>query len=259
MHIAFFGSPKLASDILTHIHERYPVSLVITQPDKPVGRKQVLTPTPVKTFAEQHNIPILTNISKNRYFDMFKDKQIDIAIVVAYGELIPKQLLETPRFGFLNVHYSLLPAYRGAAPVQWAILNGDEKTGVTIMQLDEVLDHGPLVAIKETIIDPNDTTETLLQRLTDTAKLLIFDILNQIEKNGKLPSLTTQNHDLATSTRQLTKDDGFIPFERLQKALRGEKLTFGDLPKFQKEVFEKKLHVTGYTLHERCLTILFVE
>ena len=131
MNIAFFGSPHIAATILEAVHKRFPVSLVVTQPDKQVGRKQTLTPTPVKLFSTRSAIHTVTNTSINRFIEVLRKKKIDLAVVVAYGEIISKELLDVPKFGFINVHYSLLPKYRGASPVQWALLNFHKQTHIT--------------------------------------------------------------------------------------------------------------------------------
>src|SRR3989344_3505822 len=141
MSIAFFGSPDFVVSILSHLHEKFGVSLVVTQPDKPVGRKQILTPTPVKQFALQQSIPVISDTSMIYIIEVVKKEKIDLAIVAAYGLIIPKELLEIPQYGFINIHYSLLPKYRGASPVQTAIVNGEKTTGTTIMKVDEELDH----------------------------------------------------------------------------------------------------------------------
>ena len=252
MNIAFFGSPHIAATILEAVHKRFPVSLVVTQPDKQVGRKQTLTPTPVKLFSTRSAIHTVTNTSINRFIEVLRKKKIDLAVVVAYGEIISKELLDVPKFGFINVHYSLLPKYRGASPVQWALLNGDKETGVTIMQMDEELDHGPIIAQKtipiETGLKPvstiADTTASLLDKLTETACSCLINILHQVSKTRRLPPATPQNHESETYTRRLIKQDGFIPFTTIQKAVNNEQLSFSDLPQLQQEIFKSGLRLT---------------
>ena len=205
MNIAFFGSPEIAKEILQSIHETFPVSLVVTQPDKPVGRKKEITPTPVKHFTLNKNIPVISNSSIVRTIELFTDKLIDLAVVVAYGQIIPSQLLEIPKFGFINVHYSLLPNYRGASPVQSALLNGDTETGITLMKMDSELDHGEIISQKKIDIDLNDTTESLLNKLTEQSKPLLSDIIEYIEKNSSLPPLTEQKHEDATYCGRISR------------------------------------------------------
>jgi methionyl-tRNA formyltransferase len=237
MRIAFFGSPDFSVSILENIHKTFPISLVVTQPDKKVGRKQILTATPVKQFAHKQSIPVVSDASMIRIIEAVRKEKIDLAIVVAYGLILPKELLEIPKFGFINVHYSLLPKYRGASPVQWAILSGDKKTGTTIMQMDEELDHGNSIVQKEADIEINDTEETLLEKLNQTSIPRLLDILRQVSDNQKLAT-TVQHHVDATHTRRLTKDDGFIELQTIKKAMNNEQLTFKDLPKLQQEIFK---------------------
>lgn len=162
--IAFFGSSPNSTIVLKELIKRkWNVSLVVTAPPKPVGRKQTLTKTPVHQFAEKHKIPLLTPESLSALkVEPFK---VDVAIVADYAKIIPKKLLEIPKHGFLNLHPSLLPKYRGSTPAQAAILNGDKVTGLSIIKMDEKLDHGPIVAWFKEEIRNNDTSQSLYQRL----------------------------------------------------------------------------------------------
>lgn len=232
MNIAFFGSPAIAADILKTLHSAYPVSLVVTQPDKPVGRKQVLTKTPVKEYAEAKTIPVIADHSIQPSIVELKSHAIDLAVVVAYGMIIPQAALDIPRYGFINVHYSLLPKYRGASPVQWALLAGDTHTGVTIMQMDRELDHGPILATSPVEIGQNDTTATLLTTLTNASIPLLTDTINSLSRIKP----QHQNHDDASYTRRLTKQDGFIEYKTVTKALAGSQLTISDLPVIQQDI-----------------------
>ena len=214
MCIAFFGSPEFVLPILSYLHKAFGVALVVTQPDKPVGRKQILTPTPVAQFAQKNSIEIYKDLSMFRKID-----KLDVAIVAAYGLIIPKEILEIPKFGFINIHYSLLPKYRGASPVQTAIVNGEKVTGTTIMRMDQELDHGEIIAQKEVIIDENDTSDILLNKLNEASLPLLDKALRTIEITGQLPPMTEQENNKATFTRRLTKEDGFIEFNSLKNAI----------------------------------------
>ncbi|KKR71473.1 MAG: Methionyl-tRNA formyltransferase [Microgenomates group bacterium GW2011_GWC1_41_8] len=224
MNIAFFGSPEIAKEILESIHNEFPVSFVVTQPDKPVGRKKEITSTPVKQFAIQKNIHVSTDSSIVRTIELFKYQSIDLAIVVAYGVIIPKELLDIPPYGFINVHYSFLPQYRGASPVQSAILNGDTETGVTIMKMDEELDHGEIISQQKIAIDQNDTTESLLNKLTELSKPLMIETIKYIQEHYAFPTLTTQDHTQATYCSRISKQDAFVEFEYITEALKGDEL-----------------------------------
>lgn len=164
----FMGSPEFAVPSLRALADICEVMGVITQPDKPAGRGMVLTPPPVKLAAIELGIPCLQprKLKEESAFEQLKGWRPDVIVVVAFGQLLPKNVLDIPPFGCINVHASLLPAYRGAAPIQAALINGDKKTGVTIMKMDEGLDTGPIISVIETPIDPGETGASLFQKLS---------------------------------------------------------------------------------------------
>jgi methionyl-tRNA formyltransferase len=217
MRIAFFGSPEFVIPILTYLHQRFGLALVVSQPDKRVGRKQDFAPTPVKQYA----ITNILAVASPENLSGFKMENIDVAVVAAYGIIIPKEVLVQPKFGFINIHYSLLPKYRGASPVQSAIVNGEKVTGTTIMQMDEELDHGNIILQQEVPILLQDTTEILLNKLNEASLPLLDRTLRAIEETGKFPPTTQQDHSKATFTRRLTKEDGFIAFDHVKNVLMG--------------------------------------
>jgi len=176
--ILFFGSHQYSLYPLNALYKAgHKVLAVVTQPDRPVGRHQTLTPTPVKIWAQNHKIPAFTPKNKEELIKYFSRCQaippsrwttltpVDLAITCVYGMIIPRELLSLPKYGFLNIHPSLLPKYRGASPAQGAIIAGEKETGVTIFQMDEKLDHGPIIAQEKEVIKENDTAETLYHRL----------------------------------------------------------------------------------------------
>ncbi|MDE6752326.1 MAG: methionyl-tRNA formyltransferase [Eubacterium sp.] len=170
MNIVFMGTPDFAVPCLEKLikSENCNVLAVFTQPDKKVGRKQLLTPPPVKVLAVQHNIPVYQPVTlKNEdALETIKNLNPDLMVVVAYGKILPKRILDYPKFGCINVHASLLPKYRGAAPIQWAVLNGDKKTGVCVQQMDIGIDTGDILFAEETDIGINETSEELFERLS---------------------------------------------------------------------------------------------
>ncbi len=170
MNIVFMGTPDFAVPCLEKLikSENCNVLAVFTQPDKKVGRKQLLTPPPVKVLAVQHNIPVYQPVTlKNEdAFETIRKLNLDLMVVVAYGKILPKRILDYPKFGCINVHASLLPKYRGAAPIQWAVLNGDKKTGVCVQQMDIGIDTGDILFTEETDIGINETSEELFERLS---------------------------------------------------------------------------------------------
>ncbi len=214
MKIIFFGSPSAALPALERlIQAGHSIDLVITQPDKPSGRGRSQAPPPVKTFALDRGIRFLQPIrlrQDEHTLEVIKEIAPDIAVVVAYGQLIPRLIIDLPRFKSINVHFSLLPKYRGAAPVQWAILKGEEKTGVTIFELNEKMDEGDILAQIETAILPRETAGELEQRLAHLGAELLVQTLHRIDSVERRP----QDHSQATYAPRLKKEDGLIDWSR---------------------------------------------
>ncbi|MGN0522982.1 MAG: methionyl-tRNA formyltransferase [Eubacterium sp.] len=185
MRIVFMGTPDFAVPCLDKLIEKHQVVGVFTQPDKPVGRKQILTPPPVKELAEKNSIPVFQpeKIKNSNALEIIKGLTPDVIIVVAYGKILPPEILNAAKYGCVNVHASLLPKYRGAAPIQWAVLNGDKKTGVSIMQMDEGIDTGDIILVRETDINPNETSEELFDRLSVMGSDALIDALELIEND----------------------------------------------------------------------------
>jgi len=212
--IVFFGTPQFAVTILDKlIASPFAPSLVVTAPDKPVGRKQKLTSPPVKVLAEQHGISVLQPEKLDEAF-IYKLKTINynLFIVAAYGKIIPQDILDIPTHGNINIHPSLLPKLRGASPIQGAILEGLTKTGVTIMLMDEKMDHGPIVAnIQHAITNPKITTEELSRELADAGAELLVETLPRYLAGEITPE--EQNHTEATYTKLISKEDGHINWE----------------------------------------------
>ena len=169
MKIVFMGTPDFSVPCLNALIENgHEVVLVVTQADKPKGRGHKLTPPPVKECAVKHGIPVYqpASMKSDEVFEVLKEANADIFIVVAYGKILPGRILNLPPYGCVNVHASLLPKYRGAAPIQWSIINGETKTGVTTMQMDEGLDTGDMLMKIEVPIAPDETGETLHDKLS---------------------------------------------------------------------------------------------
>jgi methionyl-tRNA formyltransferase len=231
---AFFGSPdfsaRLLEQLLTDSTHPFEIVSVFTQPDKKAGRDQALTPTPVKHIAKKYDIPISDLRSQMSDLD-----NVDVAILYAYGKLLPEDILTKPKYGFLNIHPSLLPRYRGVAPMAFALLMGETKTGVTLIKLDNEMDHGPIIAQEEYTIQPTDKSPDLENNLTDLA----FTMIKNVTAAGLDSSTTPQNEELATYTRFLTKNDGFIPFEVVQKLIKNEHLLQADLPHIIMDYYER--------------------
>lgn len=190
MKIVFMGTPDFSvpclEALITNGHE---VVLAVTQADKPKGRGHKLTPPPVKECALAHNIPVFqpATMKGDVAYNTLKETNADIFIVVAYGKILPKRILTLPRFGSVNVHASLLPKYRGAAPIQWSIINGEHITGVTTMQMDEGLDTGDMLMKKEIPIEDDDTGETLHDKLSELGREVLLETLAAIEADTLQP------------------------------------------------------------------------
>lgn len=212
--IVFAGTPEFAAHILQKlIDEKFNIKAVMTQPDRPAGRGQNTLPSAVKKVALTNELPIWQpqSLKENGQAIEFLWKNIDFFIVVAYGLLIPKPWLNQPKCAPLNVHGSLLPKWRGAAPVQHAILSGDAVTGVSIMQLEEKLDAGPVYLRREIPIESNDTSESVLIKLSQLGAEALIDVLRHWLQPGYQPEI--QNHSYATYASKLNKSDGLLNWE----------------------------------------------
>lgn len=212
MRIVFVGSPKFALPSLDALNENFNVVGVITQPDRPAGRGRHPHPPAVKAYAVQHEIPFIQprKVREAEVHTQLERWEPDVAVVAAYGQILPASLLDIPIHGFINVHASLLPRWRGAAPVQAAILHGDTVTGVTIMKMDPGMDTGPIISQSELSIEDEETAGELLSRLSHVgAQLLIDTLLPYLE--GKI-KVTPQEDREATSAPLIRKTDGkFTP------------------------------------------------
>lgn len=193
---------------------------VISQPDRQRGRGRKLEPTPTKKFAEEHNIPVLqpAKVKTEEFLSELRDLNPDVIIVAAYGKILPRELLEIPPHGCINVHPSLLPKYRGASPINGAVIAGDKLTGVTIMQLDEGMDTGDILIQKEVPIEHDDTAETLAPKLSQIGGELIIQTLGLL-KQGKLEP-KKQDDSQATHTQMLKKEDGLIDWSKSSEEIR---------------------------------------
>lgn len=215
LKIIFGGTPDFASYHLNYLLEQgFNIVAAYTQPDRVAGRGKKITYSPVKQLALDHNIPVEQpiNFKDPKDCEIFKSYQADLFVVVAYGVILPKVILDAPRYGCINVHGSLLPKYRGAAPIQRAVYNGDQETGITIMRMNEKLDEGDILSIKSINIDAKDTSDSLFNKLTHVGATLLCDTIDQIAQSDNKLSSTPQDHSLATYAAKLTKDEARIDF-----------------------------------------------
>lgn len=213
MRIVFMGTPDYSVKTLELlIKSKHNVVGVFAQPDKPVGRKQILTPPPTKVCALNNGIKVFQpkTLRDGSAMEILKSLQPDIIVVVAYGKILPKEILDFPKYGCINGHASLLPRHRGASPIQWSIVCGDKKTGVTIMQMDEGMDTGDIIDVAEVTIGENETAEELFERLSEVSADLMLKVLNDIE-NGKAVR-TKQDESGATYTPMIKKEMAHLDF-----------------------------------------------
>jgi len=210
--VLFMGTPEFSVPLLNMLIENYDVVGVVTQPDKEIGRKKVVTPSPVKVLALDNNIEVITPFKiKFEYNEVIKFAP-DIIVTCAYGQILPNEILNYPKYGCINVHASLLPKYRGGAPIQRCIMNGEVKTGITIMYMNEGMDTGDIIEKRELIIDPNDNYDSLSKKLSKLGTELLKDVLPTIiNKNNKR---IIQNNEEATYASIIKREDEIIDFNK---------------------------------------------
>lgn len=226
MRVVFMGTPDFAVPALSRLHQSdHELVLVVTQPDRPKGRGRKLTPPPVKIAAEKMGYEIFQpeSILDKKLEEKLSNLRPDLVAVVAFGFILTRSLLEIPRFGAVNIHGSLLPKYRGPAPIQWAIINGEDTTGVTAIQMDEKMDTGDILQAEETEIGPDETSVTLHDRLSELGGELLVRVMDQLAV-GSATSMP-QDHTQATYCALLKKKDGQInwslPAKRIEAFIRG--------------------------------------
>ncbi len=222
--IVFMGTPHAAVPTLRQcLHDGHQVVAVWTQPDKPSGRGNKVTPTPVKEFALAHGLEVFqpARIKNDEAKQLFASHDADVAVVVAYGRILPDEFLRAPRRGCINVHFSLLPSYRGAAPANWAIVNGEKETGVTTMFIEPTLDTGPILLQSKTDIGETETAPELMARLADIGAGLLGETLAGLDGLTPRP----QRDSEATFAPVLRKEDGLIEWSQdafnLERRVRG--------------------------------------
>lgn len=210
INFAFFGTPDVASKTLDILMESgYIPKVIITSPDARSGRGMHLSPTPVSIWAKEHNVPCLKPVKiDSTFLEEFKKLKIELSIVVAYGKILPETLIKEPKLGTINIHYSLLPLYRGASPLEQALLRGDTITGVTIQQMEFNLDSGAIIARKEIEISIDETKEMLRENLINLGGKLLCEVLPDIISGSIQPK--SQDENLATYCTKIKKGDGQI-------------------------------------------------
>jgi methionyl-tRNA formyltransferase len=229
MHLVFMGTPEFAVPFLESLHDRHEVSLVVTQPDKPKGRGMKLAAPPVKEKALALGLPVAQPVSLKtpEFHGLIEAQGADLLVVVAY-RILPASLFPLARFGAVNVHGSLLPKYRGAAPIQWAVANGETETGVTVFQLDAEIDHGQILARAKTPIGPEETSADLFGRLKDLGRDTLLKALDDLEAGRARPE--PQDHTGSTPAPKLKKEDGKLDFALPAQVLHDRVRAFNPYP-----------------------------
>lgn len=243
LKLAYFGTPSFSAElikkILTEGKETFNVICVVTQPDKPVGRKQVMTPSPVKQLAQAYGIPTYDNINK-------EVKEVldtcDIALVFAYGHIIKPDLLRAPKYGFWNVHPSALPLYRGASPLVFPMLLGDKASAISLIRMDERMDHGPIIAQKSIELPPEIMYSDMLNQMAQMSYYILLESVQNISTSSLV--LTAQKEDKASYTQLLSRQSGYISLPLLRKLLKEENLTYEELPEIFLTYLRKNPHVS---------------
>ncbi len=223
MRIVFMGTPDYSVKTLESlINSPHKVIGVFAQPDKPVGRKQILTAPPVKVCAENNGIPVFQpkTLKDGEALKILRELNPDVIVVVAYGKILPKDILELPKYGCINGHASLLPKYRGASPIQWCIVCGEKKTGVTIMQMDEGMDTGDIIDVAETDVGEYETAEELFDRLSVISADAMVKTLDKIQLSTAIR--TKQDDSLATFAPIIKKEMAHLDFSKDAYTLSNE-------------------------------------
>ncbi len=221
MKIVYFGTPEFSADFLRALIADAEIDVVgvVTQTDELQGRKKVLTPPPTKAVAGEHNVPVFqpTKLKDATFFDALINLNADLFVVIAYGRIIPQAILDIPKLGCVNVHPSLLPKLRGPSPIISAIVNGEKETGVTIMQIDADMDHGPILAQTSFSIAPNETSASLTQKVVVHGVPLLINTLKRFFAGTVTPQ--EQNHPDATFCKMLSREDGHIDWSQSAEAI----------------------------------------
>ena len=224
MKIIFMGTPDFAVGTLRSLAEAgHEITLVVSQPDKPKGRGHAMVPTPVKVVAEELGIPVFQPVKIREAKDVLEKTEADVCVVAAFGEVIPASILHMKKYGCINVHASLLPKYRGAAPIQWAVIDGEKESGVTIMQMDEGLDTGDMLAKAIVPLDEKETGGSLFDKLSEAGGRLCVETLAKLEKGEITPE--KQGESPTAYASMLDKKMGNIDWNKsavvIERLVRG--------------------------------------
>ena len=232
MRIIFCGTPDFAVPALRRLiaEPDFDIAAVISQPDRPRGREAAITATPIKEVALAAGLHVFQpeKIRSDAAYDFIVRVQPDAVVIIAYGQIVPARLVDVPRLGWINLHGSLLPKYRGAAPIQWAIANGETRTGITTMRIDAGMDTGPLLLQQQMEIGRDETAPELSRRMADAGAALMLDSLRKYDRNEITPR--PQDHSLATLAPIIKKDDGRIQWSQSAQQIYNRMRAFDPWP-----------------------------
>ena len=247
--VIFMGTPDFAVPVLQTLIDTTEVVLVVTQPDKMVGRNKVLTPPPVKQLAMENNIEVFQPTKIREDYERITSLNADLIITCAYGQIIPEEILNNPRLGCINVHASLLPRLRGGAPIHHAIIDGEEKTGITIMYMDKKMDTGDIISTVEYIIKDTDNVGTLHDELSKMGSKLLLDTLPSIidGTNNRIP----QNHDEATYAWNIKREEEHLTFNRPSKEILNQIRGLNPWPTANAIILEQEVKILEAYIGEK--------
>ena len=220
LRVVFMGTPDFAVPVLQELIKNTNVVLVVSQPDKCVGRKQILTKTPIKLEAEKNNIPVFQPTKIRLEYDPILEANPDIIITCAYGQIIPKVLLDAPKYGCINVHASLLPKYRGGAPIHHALIDGEKQTGITIMYMDEAMDSGDIISQEKYLIQEQDNVRTLHDILAKMGANLLIETLPSILRGDN--KRIKQDEEKVTFAYNIKREDEHLDFSKSGEVLKNQ-------------------------------------
>ncbi len=227
--IIFMGTPEISSHVLEGlILDGYNIIAVIAQPDRPVGRKKILTPVPTKVVAEKYNIPVYQPVKIRKEYEFVNELKPDLILTLAYGQIVPQGLLDIPTLGCINLHGSLLPKYRGAAPIQYALLNNEKVTGMTLMKMVKEMDAGEMYMTEEVNIDEEDNSTSLFIKMGETALTLAKKAL-PLYLEGKLPGIP-QDESLVTFAPSIKPEEEKIDLNKTKEEIFGQIRALSDTP-----------------------------
>lgn len=255
MRVVFAGTPEFAKKILQRIISQNNVDIcfVLTQPDRQSGRGQKVNFSEVKSLALENNIEVLQPLSlrdpNSPTVKKLETIKPDLMIVAAYGLILPQNVLDIPKYGCINAHASILPKWRGASPIQHSILEGDKKTGITVMQMEKGLDSGPMLKIKEVNIESIDTSSTLHEKLADIAAEITCEVINEIKEKGEIRG-EIQDHNLATYAHKISKTDAKINWQQDAYQIERSIRAYNPWPIAYTTIADKVVRVFSATVEE---------